>query len=590
MAMSDDPRGFRRGQPGNRDQAAPQQGRGGREGPPRDDRFDPYRQPEPQAGRQPEKNQPSFSAFRPEAYAAPERPGSRPERAQWDTARNAPPPPGPRNMAPTSDPFPRAPQHGQSSGDPYAAPNGRAYENDWRADPYSDQSQNQFPNYYPPEEPTGADAQSVHDRFFSPEADHAPAPPPRYKGSFDENDFGAEQSNGYGNHPAQRHSGVHGANSGFDDRREEDWDKFDQPPAPSSVRPFHAPVAVPEDDIDADFFADEDDYDADDYPPEKKGGRKKLMAAVLVGAVVTGGGLAYLYKTSAGTGDGYPSVISADNRPVKEEPTEPGGRDFPNGNKLIYDRLGGAAQEANAAPTRLAGGASADNKDVPGVVTTGGTLEQRIENALKAQKDDDPATQNRNAGGSPDAPRAVRTVTFGPDGTQHAVESKTQRVAVNNAKDPVSSGVIVTTQPTAASAPAEPSADEPATTDTALTSAPAEAAPAPAAPRQTRTATVAPSTAAAPAVSDAAGGTGNFFVQIAARNDQDAAMAAFASLQQKYASVLGNHSPSVRKVDLGEKGVWYRLLVGPIESKTEADQLCDQLKTAGMKSCFARKD
>ena len=80
------------------------------------------------------------------------------------------------------------------------------------------------------------------------------------------------------------------------------------------------------------------------------------MAAVLVGAVVTGGGLAYVYKTSGGAGDGYPSVISADSRPVKEEPAEPGGRDFPNGNKLIYDRLGGVAQEAGAAPTRLAGG------------------------------------------------------------------------------------------------------------------------------------------------------------------------------------------------------------------------------------------
>ena len=80
------------------------------------------------------------------------------------------------------------------------------------------------------------------------------------------------------------------------------------------------------------------------------------------------------------------------------------------------------------------------------------------------------------------------------------------------------------------------------------------------------------------------------FVQIAARNDQAAAMAAFADLQQKYASVLGNHSPSVRKVDLGEKGVWYRLMVGPMPSKADADKLCEDLKTAGMKSCFSRKE
>ena len=67
-------------------------------------------------------------------------------------------------------------------------------------------------------------------------------------------------------------------------------------------------------------------------------------------------------------------------------------------------------------------------------------------------------------------------------------------------------------------------------------------------------------------------------------------MAAFATMQQKYAGVLGNHSPSVRKVDLGDKGVWFRLLVGPMETKADADQLCEQLKTAGMKSCFSRKD
>ena len=560
MSMSDDPRGFRRGQPGNRDQAGPQQGRGGRGAAPRDDRYDDFRQPEPPTGRQPEKHQPSFSAYRPEAYAQ-ERPAG---RAEWDSARSAPPAPPVRNAAPTSDPFPRAQQdfRGQNSADPYAAPsnNQRGYDNDWRADPYNDQA----PSYYPPDEPTGGDAQSVHDRFFAPEPDRAPPPPPRYKAAHEDQDFGADQGKG---HPAQRHNGVHGASTGFDERREDEWE---QPPAPASVRPFHAPATIPDDELDADFFADEDDYDAEEYPQEKSGGRKKLMAAVLMGAVVTGGGLAYVYKTSGGAGDGYPSVISADNRPVKEEPAESGGRDFPNGNKLIYDRLGGAAQEAGAAPTRLAGGAQ--GKKEQGV--TGGTLEERIENALKAQKEEEPPAQNRGSTASPDAPRTVRTMTFGPDGTQQAAESKTQRVAASNA---LSSGVVVTTQPTSATA-----AEEPAETSAA---APAESAPA---PRQTKTAAVAP--AQAPQISQAAGGTGNLFVQIAARNDQDAAMVAFASLQQKYAAVLGNHAPSVRKVDLGEKGVWFRLQVGPIESKTEADQLCEQLKTAGLKSCFVRKD
>jgi cell division protein FtsN len=61
-------------------------------------------------------------------------------------------------------------------------------------------------------------------------------------------------------------------------------------------------------------------------------------------------------------------------------------------------------------------------------------------------------------------------------------------------------------------------------------------------------------------------------------------------LQRKYASIIGNHSPSVRKADLGTKGVWYRLLIGPVSEKSEAEGLCEQLKGAGMKGCFARKD
>src|SRR4029078_13504816 len=35
----------------------------------------------------------------------------------------------------------------------------------------------------------------------------------------------------------------------------------------------------------------------------------------------------------------HPPVVTADVRPVKEAPDDPGGKDFPHKNKLIYDRL-----------------------------------------------------------------------------------------------------------------------------------------------------------------------------------------------------------------------------------------------------------
>ncbi len=608
MSMSDDPRGFRRGQPGNRDYPPSQQGRGGGGHPsaPVDNRYDRLRQP-PGAPTAPEKPQPSFSAYKPEAFAKPDRRGPpRPEHDWDDLGRNAPPAPPP-SRGPAPPPFPRTPQqhghdpyyNGGPAADPYAPPPAGGYDPDWQREPYPNGNAPQFPAYYPPHDetpPNGPDLQSVHDRFFAPEPEPQRAPPPPQPprfGGYDDRGFGGDQTPSYGSQPApgfeaepaQRHHGVHTMNSGFDDQQDADWDGYNQPPAPSSVRPFHAPAPIADDDLDADFFADEDDYDADDYGPQRGGGRKRLMAAVLLGAIVTGGGLAYVYKSTNGEGGrGVPSLISADNRPVKEQPADPGGRDFPNGNKLIYDRLSsdGPTSGGPSSPARLAGGdgSSGPDRATAGVVTTGGgggTLEERIENALKAQKTDEPQTASN---GSPDAPRTVRTMTFGPDGSQQPVNAKVQRIPAGNpAPDNLAAGVVVTTEPTAAPRVANP-----------IPSPETSIEPAAQPQQQPRPARVASAAQQAPQITESAGGTGAYFVQIAARNDQAAAIAAFASLQQKYASVLGNYSPSVRKVDLGDKGVWFRLLVGPVENKGTADQLCEKLKGAGMKGCFARKD
>ena len=99
-------------------------------------------------------------------------------------------------------------------------------------------------------------------------------------------------------------------------------------------------------------------------------------------------------------------------------------------------------------------------------------------------------------------------------------------------------------------------------------------APAPAAARPTRTAT--------------AGSSGKYVVQVAARKSQSDALIAFADLQGKYPSLLNNYRPIIIPADLGPKGVWYRLQVGPLNQKTSAANLCQKLKSAGMKSCLVR--
>ena len=77
-------------------------------------------------------------------------------------------------------------------------------------------------------------------------------------------------------------------------------------------------------------------------------------------------------------------------------------------------------------------------------------------------------------------------------------------------------------------------------------------------------------------------------VQVAARKSQTDALAAFADIQQKYPRLLSGYRPIIKRADLGNKGVWYRLNVGPVESKQVASSLCGQLKNAGMRSCIVR--
>ena len=64
------------------------------------------------------------------------------------------------------------------------------------------------------------------------------------------------------------------------------------------------------------------------------------------------------------------------------------------------------------------------------------------------------------------------------------------------------------------------------------------------------------------------------------------ALKIFANMQEKYGNVLSSRTPDVQEANLGEKGVWYRLVVGPPGSRDAAAGLCTQLKTAGYAGCW----
>ena len=64
------------------------------------------------------------------------------------------------------------------------------------------------------------------------------------------------------------------------------------------------------------------------------------------------------------------------------------------------------------------------------------------------------------------------------------------------------------------------------------------------------------------------------------KNEADA-QASYRALQGKFPNVLGSASPVIKRADLGEKGVYYRAMVGPFGSSEEAAQFCGSLKSAG---------
>lgn len=81
---------------------------------------------------------------------------------------------------------------------------------------------------------------------------------------------------------------------------------------------------------------------------------------------------------------------------------------------------------------------------------------------------------------------------------------------------------------------------------------------------------------------------GGFVVQLSAGRSELEAQAAFRTMQAKYA-VLSGRKPLIRRKDQGERGIFYAAQVGPFGVKSDADQLCESLKSAGG-TCFVQKN
>lgn len=373
----------------------------------------------------------------------------------------------------------------------------------------------------------------------------------------------------------------------YDQHPEIPLDTFHEPGNAQPDQPF---FNEPEPGSDADFLGGESASEV--AQPKERRGRKALMAASgLIGVLALGGALAFAYKIG-GDSDiartGGAPLIQADSRPVKVAPDKPGGKEFPHANKKIYERLGGDKSEevVKIQPRQ---------EDVAAAATA----------AISGSGE--PAQAGSSSDGVLGGPRKVKTLTVRPDGTIEApaADSRQKVITAPASNDVVaraSDGTISMKFPTAPSGgsaqsvqdatppPVAPTIPKPAVV-TAPPAVPQQAAAAPApvvsAPPPVQK-PAAPRVAAVAPAAPVATGSGDYVVQVAARKSQTDALAAFADIQQKYPRLLDGYRPIIKRADLGNKGIWYRLNVGPVESKSVASSLCGQLKSAGMRSCLVR--
>ncbi|MCP8882127.1 SPOR domain-containing protein [Devosia sp. XJ19-1] len=106
----------------------------------------------------------------------------------------------------------------------------------------------------------------------------------------------------------------------------------------------------------------------------------------------------------------------------------------------------------------------------------------------------------------------------------------------------------------------------------------ANAAPATALPA-TAPSAVAPAPQQAAATANSAG-SASAYVQLASQRSEDAARQSAQAIATRYGVLFGGASPEISRVDLGERGIYYRVVV-PAPSRENAANICANVRAAG---------
>jgi len=243
-------------------------------------------------------------------------------------------------------------------------------------------------------------------------------------------------------------------------------------------------------------------------------------------------------------------VLRADERPIKTKPgpDDRGGMEVPNRDKLVYEHMGTSESEPQSESLL-------PPPEQPQVPPAAQPRKPSIKPAFPAPPPKAGAAEPPPAAAAPQTPVA--------------------------AGKPVVSAPVQ--QQVAAAPPAAPAKAA------AAPAAPVKAAPAPATPAAPAKATPAAVTAPAePAHKATAAAGGGWLVQLGALHSEKEAQAEWTRVHGANKDMLGSLSSDIVRVDLGAKGIFWRVRGGPVD-EAQARTICAQLAKRNQGCIIARK-
>jgi cell division septation protein DedD len=262
---------------------------------------------------------------------------------------------------------------------------------------------------------------------------------------------------------------------------------------------------------------------ADEYEDEKP--RRRILRPVLVVLVLVlcAWGVWHFAGNGKARSPGDVPLIRADDSATKERPEQPGGMAIPNQDKLVYGEGRGQVEKLLPPPESPIASPAPPPASVaaPGASPAGPPSGQSAAPGPSAA----PATATATASPAPAAPAPVAVAPVSPA--------------------PVPPAPV----PAAPAAPASPT---PA-------AAPVAVAPVPSAP-------------------STASSAGGYRLQLAALRSEEAARKEWERVKGANKDLLGRYGAAWPRADLGSRGVFYRVQVGPIADEAAAERVCGELK------------